>query len=57
MVVWVPTEHHERGVVVNFAEDHAGSLDAGRYPTGIDPLIKRVTTAIDDAGFESRSGA
>lgn len=57
MVVWVPAEHLESGVVVNFAEDRAGNLDAGRYPSGVDPLIERVTAAIDDAGFVSRPDA
>ena len=54
MVVWVPAEHLTPGVVVNFAENQAGNLDAGCYPAGIDDTIKAVTEAIDAAGFVSR---
>ena len=53
MVVWVPAEHLEPGVVVNFAENKAGNLDAGCYPGGVDSLITDVTKAIDEAGFSS----
>ncbi len=54
MVVWVPSEHLEAGVVVNFAENRAGNLDAGCYPTGTDHTIEVITAAIDAAGFASR---
>ena len=54
MVVWVPAEHLEPGVVVNFAENRAGNLDAGCYPRGVDHTIERITTAIHAAGFVSR---
>ncbi|MCY4130642.1 MAG: NAD(P)-binding domain-containing protein [Gammaproteobacteria bacterium] len=54
MVVWVPAEHLEPGVVVNFAENRAGNLDAGCYPSGVDETIERVTAAIHAAGFVSR---
>ena len=54
MVVWVPGEHLEPGVVVNFAEDRAGNLDAGCYPSGTDEVIEAVTGAIQAAGFASR---
>lgn len=51
MVVWLPAEHLEPGVVVNFAENQAGNLDAGRYPNGTDAAIERVTNSIQAAGF------
>ena len=54
MVVWVPAEHLKPGVVVNFAENRAGNLDAGCYPSGVDETIERVTSAIHAAGFVSR---
>lgn len=54
MVVWVPAEHLKPGVVVNFAENRAGNLDAGCYPNGVDDTIERVTSAIHAAGFVSR---
>ena len=54
MVVWVPAEHLKPGVVVNFAENRAGNLDAGCYPSGVDDTIERITSAIHAAGFVSR---
>ena len=54
MVVWVPAEHLKPGIVVNFAEDRAGNLDAGCYPHGMDGIISSVATRIHEAGFVSR---
>lgn len=54
MVVWVPAEHLKPGVVVNFAENRAGNLDAGCYPSGVDDTIEHVTSSIHAAGFVSR---
>ena len=51
MVVWLPAEHLEAGVVVNFAEGTAGGLDAGCYPTGVDAFITEVTATLTTAGF------
>ena len=53
MVVMLPAEHLEPGVVVNFAEDTAGGLDAGCYPNGLDDFIEAVTGALRRAGFSS----
>ena len=53
MVVLLPAEHLDPGVVVNFAEGTAGCLDAGCYPSGVDEFIERVTTALRVAGFSS----
>ena len=54
MVVWLPAEHLKPGVVVNFAENKAGGLDAGCYPYGIDSLITQVTADLSQAGFASK---
>ncbi|MDE0661626.1 MAG: ketopantoate reductase family protein [Gammaproteobacteria bacterium] len=53
MVVLLPAEHLEPGVVVNFAEGTAGCLDAGCYPKGVDDFIEAVTAALQQAGFSS----
>ncbi len=53
MVVWLPAEHLEPGVVVNFAEGTAGGLDAGCYPAGTDAYIAEVTAALAKAGFSA----
>lgn len=53
MVVYLPAEHLEPGMVVNYAEDTAGMLDAGRYPRGVDACITDVASAIAAAGFSS----
>ena len=53
MVVMLPAEHLEPGVVVNFAEGTAGGLDTGCYPTGVDAFVEELTTALVDAGFSS----
>lgn len=51
MVVFLPAEHLEPGVVVNFAEGSAGGLDTGVYPTGVDDFIAGVAAALTTAGF------
>lgn len=53
MVVLLPAEHLEPGVVVNFAENRAGVLDAGCFPSGVDETIQSVTESIHGAGFSS----
>jgi len=53
MVVLLPAEHLEPGVVVNFAEGTAGGLDAGCYPSGVDAFIEEVAAALRTAGFSS----
>ena len=53
MVVLLPTEHLSPGEVVNFAENNAGCLDAGCYPTGVDATIREVTNALAKSGFNS----
>ena len=50
MVVYLPGEHMEPGEIVNTAEDPAGILDVGRYPSGLDDTAVAVARAITDAG-------
>ena len=51
MVVFLPAEHLEPGVVINFAEGSAGGLDTGVYPTGVDDFITEVAAALTTSGF------
>ena len=51
MVVFLPAEHLEPGVVVNFAEGSAGGLDLGCYPAGVDEFSEAVAEAFTQAGF------
>ena len=55
MVVLLPAEHLEPGVVVNFAEDSAGVLDAGRYPNSVDGTISEITRVLSTSGFSAIS--
>ena len=50
MVVFLPGEHMEPGEIVNSAEDPAGILDVGCYPSGVDDLAIEMARAITDAG-------
>ncbi len=55
MLVVLPAVHLAPGEVLTHASAGEGSiggvLDAGRYPTGVDPLIERVTSDLAEAGF------
>ena len=53
MVVFLPGEHMEPGEIVNTAEDPAGILDVGCYPTGVDDTAVAVAEAITRAGFSA----
>lgn len=53
MCVLLPAEHLEPGVVVNFAEATAGSLDVGRFPSGIDETAQTIAATLRSAGFSS----
>ena len=55
MVVWMPATYLEPGLVLNHAEPIGGILDAGRYPSGIDPLITQVTCELTNCGFSAAS--
>ena len=53
MIVFLPGEHLEPGEIVNTAEDPAGILDVGRYPSGVDDVAVEVARTITDAGFSA----
>ncbi len=54
MLVVLPATHLEPGVVLMHASAVGGILDAGRYPSGVDPLIEEVTSDITASGFSAR---
>ena len=57
MVVVVAATYLEPGVVLNHSTPIEGVLDAGRYPTGVDETIFRVTTDITACGFSAKPDA
>lgn len=54
MMVWLPATHLEPGFVIAHASPINGVLDAGRYPSGVDATIERVTADIDAAGIAAK---
>ncbi len=54
LVLMCPTAHLDPGVVVAYSHPVPGILDIGRWPTGIDDTDLAVSTALRNAGFESR---
>jgi 2-dehydropantoate 2-reductase len=55
MLVYMPGTFLEPGVILNHMTGAWGVLDAGRYPSGTDPRIERVTVDLTAARFSSRS--
>lgn len=53
MCVLLPAEHLEPGIVVNFAEATAGSLDVGKFPAGMDETAQTIAATLRRAGFSS----
>jgi len=53
-LVHLPALHLEPGVVVNHARGRGGILDTGRYPGGVDATCRRITGALEAAGFSAR---
>ncbi|MBV1904812.1 MAG: hypothetical protein KUG75_01950 [Pseudomonadales bacterium] len=51
MVVFVGGTHLAAGEVAHFSATPGGVLDAGRFPSGIDPVIETVTQDLRNAGF------
>jgi len=54
MMVWLPATHLDPGVVIAHASPINGVLDAGRYPSGVDARIERITADIDAAGIAAK---
>ena len=54
LVLMCPTADLDPGVVVAYSHPVPGILDIGRWPTGIDDTDRAVSTALRNAGFESR---
>ena len=57
MCVLVPTEHLDPGIVVSFADGTAGSLDVGRYPSGLDQTSAEISEAVRKSGYSSKIDA
>jgi 2-dehydropantoate 2-reductase len=55
MVVMLPANHLEPGVVECNSANKSGVLDAGCYPNGTDDTITKVTQALDNANFSARA--
>ena len=53
MVVIVPANHFEPGIVQCNSVDKSGILDGGRYPHGVDEVITSVTSHLSAADFSS----
>lgn len=49
--VVVPAGYDEPGVVRSYGAPKAGVLKIGRYPNGLDEMVRRVTGDLDAAGF------
>ena len=54
MVVYLPAHALDPGVVQTHSAKIVGILDAGVYPRGIDPLIEKVTAALEQANFSAK---
>jgi 2-dehydropantoate 2-reductase len=53
MVVLLPATHLEPGVVVTYGTRFSGTLDIGRYPTGIDERAESIAAALRNSRFEA----
>lgn len=51
MVVLFPASFIEPGLVLNYASDGGGLLEAGRYPTGTDEIIEQTMRDLSVSGF------
>jgi len=54
MLVWMPSTFLEPGEVVLHGTPVSAWLDAGVYPTGLDPLIEQVCADINASGMASK---
>ena len=55
MVVMLPASHLEPGVVQSESVKKTGILDAGCFPSGIDPLIEQVIKDLADSNFSAKA--
>ncbi len=53
MLVLMPATYIEAGVVLLNGTPRRGTLDAGRYPSGVDPLIEAVCADLEESGLHS----
>jgi 2-dehydropantoate 2-reductase len=54
MLVWMPSTFLEPGEIVLHGTPASAWLDAGRYPSGIDPLIEQVCADINASGMAAK---
>lgn len=54
MVVMLPATHLEPGEILHHATTPGGFLDCGRYPNGVDTVIREVAADLTGAGFKAR---
>ena len=55
MVVYIPTNHLEPGVVQAQSKTLTGILDAGVYPRGTDALIEKITAMLEASNFSAKA--
>lgn len=55
MLVILPAEHYEPGVVIASSVPVPGVLDVGTYPTGVDPTSTAIAADLSAAGFSSKA--
>jgi 2-dehydropantoate 2-reductase len=53
MCVWLPATHLEPGVVVSHCAPVSGILAVGRYPHGVDPVVKQIGTDLSRSVFDA----
>ena len=51
--VWLPASHLEPGVVVSQGSPCSGLLNLGRYPCGVDELVRAVAADLEGARFRA----
>jgi 2-dehydropantoate 2-reductase len=54
MLVYLPAQHIEAGVVQCFATPNRGILDLGRAPSGLDERAASIAASLSEAGFASQ---
>jgi 2-dehydropantoate 2-reductase len=54
-VVMMPATYVEPGEVSVYGEPRYGTIDLGRFPSGVDDTAETIATALQDANFDSRA--